>query len=303
MAQWLKLSTAASIRLGPFIDSTNGVTPASALTIAASTVKLSKGGAAYGALSAACATLVYDSNGFYSVPLAAGDVDTVGRLDMAIKTGSALAVWQNLMVVPAVTYDSLIGGTDYFQVDAIQVGGVVIATSVAQFGTNVVTLATSAITNANFALTAASQVWNAAIRATTGGVVTTNSDKTGYALAASSIAASTLAASAIDSNSFALTAGSQVWNAAVRTTTGGTVTTNSDKTGYGLSASALTEISGSVASASSVWTYATRALTDKINFGLSGSALNEIGASSTTTASAVWTYATRALTDKINFGI
>jgi hypothetical protein len=87
------------------------------------------------------------------------------------------------------------------------------------------TFAASAITNAVFAANAGSVMWNNAVRTVTGGsvvavsgsvVITSNLDKTGYVLAASSIAGSTIAASTIDSGTFSLTAASQVWNAAVR---------------------------------------------------------------------------------------
>ena len=69
----------------------------------------------------------------------------------------------------------------------------------------------------------ASDVWAYATRTITGGSITAVNDKYGYALAASSIAASTIAASAITSNGFALTAASQIWNAGVRSITGGSV--------------------------------------------------------------------------------
>lgn len=87
------------------------------------------------------------------------------------------------------------------------------------------TFAASAIDTNAFSLTAACTVWNPAVKAITangdktGYTVSTVQDKTGYALAASSIAASTLAASAIDSNSFGLTAACTVWNPGVKAIT------------------------------------------------------------------------------------
>ena len=209
------------------------------------------------------------------------------------------------------------------------------------------TFAASTINNTIFAATAGSVVWNNAVRTVTGGsvvatsgsvVATNNLDKTGYVLAASSIAASTLAASAIDNNSFALTGASQVWNAAIRIITGGSViatsgsvvtTTNLDKSNYVLAASSIAAstladnaISNTTLAASTlnsnnvatsagsvVWNAAIRTITggsitansDKLNYGLSGSALGEISASTSgsaggATAADVWSYANRIVT-------
>lgn len=95
-----------------------------------------------------------------------------------------------------------------------------------------------ALTNAitNDAITAAA-IANGAIDAAT--------------FAAGAITENSIAASAITNANFALTAGSQVWNTAVRSL--------SDKTGYSLSASGLNEIS--IKAASGVWNNVDRIVT------------------------------------------
>lgn len=143
----------------------------------------------------------------------------------------------------------------------------------------------------------ASGVWNNAARVITGGsvvatsgsVIATNvlaigaSAINASAIAASSFYAGAFSASTIDGTVFALTAGSQVWNSAIRTL--------SDKTDYGISASAIDEIG--IKTASSIWTETVRTITggsvvatsgsvivtevlDKTGYGLSASAIDEI---------------------------
>jgi len=85
-----------------------------------------------------------------------------------------------------------------------------------------------------------------------GVTVSTNNDKTGYGLAdgaitstkfaSGAITSSAIAANAIDSSQFTQAAADKVWNTTVRTITGGTITTNNDKTGYSLSSSGIDAI-------------------------------------------------------------
>jgi len=87
---------------------------------------------------------------------------------------------------------------------------------------------------------------------TSGVTVSTNNDKTGYGLAdgaitsakfaSGAITSSAIATDAIGSSQFAQAAADKIWNTTIRTITGGTITTNSDKTGYSLSASGIDAI-------------------------------------------------------------
>ncbi len=117
---YLKQSTTANIKLGPFVDKTDGVTPETALSL---TVKVSKNGAALAARNSATA-IAHDADGYYTVELNATDTATLGRLKVtATDSSNALPVFQNFMVLPANTYDSLIGGSDLLQVDLQEING------------------------------------------------------------------------------------------------------------------------------------------------------------------------------------
>ena len=120
MSGWLKVSTAITLRMGPFVDSTDGVTPETLLTITQADVRVSKAGAAF-AQKNDTGSAVHDENGWYSVPLNTTDTGTVGLLTVAIYESGALPVWRDFMVVPAQVYDSLVGGTDALQVHANEI--------------------------------------------------------------------------------------------------------------------------------------------------------------------------------------
>jgi hypothetical protein len=330
MSLWLRQSTTASLKIGPFVGTTDGYTAASALVLAASHVRLAKNGANFAAMNSASLP-AHNEYGFYTAVVSTSDTDTVGRLQVSVNTGaSALPVWGDYTIVSSPIYDALIAGTSYLPV-ALSASAVDDVWNEAQSGhTTASTFGVyldakvSGIVAGSSATSgiAASDVWAYGTRTLT--------DKVNYGLSASAlteIATSTSAHSASQSASSVWTyatrnltdkigyglsasalneittntlAASTVWGSATRTLT--------DKTNYGLSASALTEITTSTSahsasqSASSVWTYASRAVTDKLGFGLSGSALGEISGS-VTTASAVWTYATRNLTDKVGYGV
>jgi hypothetical protein len=111
---WLKQSTAYTFRLGPFVDSTDGFTPETALTIAATDVFLSKAGAAFAAKNEATAlTGTGDARGYYTCVMNTTDTNTLGALRAHCYVAGALPVWQDFMVVPANVYESLLSGTDF----------------------------------------------------------------------------------------------------------------------------------------------------------------------------------------------
>ena len=110
MAQWIKQSTASTIKLGPFLDDTDGKTPKTALTISQADIRLSKNGGAF-AQSNNTAGATHNENGYYSVPLDATDTNTLGTFRVAVLKTGALAVWQDFMVVPANVWDSMFGSS------------------------------------------------------------------------------------------------------------------------------------------------------------------------------------------------
>ena len=122
MTQLLKQSTAATIKIGPFVDSTDGVTAETGLTISQADIRLSKNGGAFAQTNNATGA-THDENGYYGVPLDTTDTNTLGRLRVAVNESGSLPVWQDFMVVNANVYDSLIGGSDNLQVDTVQIEG------------------------------------------------------------------------------------------------------------------------------------------------------------------------------------
>ena len=119
---FLKQSTAATVKLGPFLDETDGITAETGLTISQADIRLSKNGGAF-AQSNNAAGATHDAAGWYGIPLDTTDTNTVGRLIVAIHESGALPVWAEFMVFPANVFDSLVAGSDYLQVDAVQVEG------------------------------------------------------------------------------------------------------------------------------------------------------------------------------------
>lgn len=121
MDGFLKQSTAVTIKIGEFVDSTDGNTDETGLTISQADVRLSKNGGdmAQKNESTSC---THDELGWYDCPLDATDTNTLGILKIMIHESGALPVWQTYMVVPANVWDSLFG-TDKLQVDATQIEG------------------------------------------------------------------------------------------------------------------------------------------------------------------------------------
>ncbi len=124
MSRFLKQSTAFIFRIGPFVDSVDGVTPETALTIAQADIQISKNGGAFAQTSAVTPTTTHDTDGWYQCPLTATDTGTLGPLTVQINMTGALPVWEHFTVVAANVYDSLVAGTDTLQADVTQIGGV-----------------------------------------------------------------------------------------------------------------------------------------------------------------------------------
>jgi hypothetical protein len=109
---YLKQSTASQeIPLGYFVDSTDGDTEETGLTIANTDLKLWKNGATTLAdKNSGGATHI--SNGIYYTTLDATDTNTLGPLVIFCHVAGALAVKVECCVLAANIYDSWIAGTD-----------------------------------------------------------------------------------------------------------------------------------------------------------------------------------------------
>lgn len=110
MARLLKQSTAFTFRAGPFVDSTDGVTAETGLSIGQADIQISKDGGAFAQTSDASPTTTHDADGWYQCPLTATDTDTLGSLTVQIAMSGALPVFEHFMVVPAWLYDIEVDG-------------------------------------------------------------------------------------------------------------------------------------------------------------------------------------------------
>lgn len=106
----LKQSTASqAIKIGPFVSSGDGVTPATGLTIANTDIQLSKAGGTLSSKNSGGGT--HDANGWYTITLDATDTATVGPLQLTCNMGSALPVFATFQVVEEAVYDALFGAS------------------------------------------------------------------------------------------------------------------------------------------------------------------------------------------------
>lgn len=177
--QFLKQSTAVTLKLGPFVDEDDGKTAETGLTISQADVRLSKNGGnmAQKNESTSC---THDEIGFYDCPLDTTDTGTLGRLLVAVHETGALPVWAEYMVLPANTYDSLVSGSDYLQADAVQVEG---ADATDQINAACDTaISDGALATASALATVDGIVDAILVDTGTDGVVVAAASKTGYAL-------------------------------------------------------------------------------------------------------------------------
>ncbi len=119
MATFLKQSTAVDIGLGPFVDSTDGVTAETGLTISQADVRLKKNAGAW-AQKSDTNSATHEENGWYEVALNTTDTNTLGILIVAVNETGALPVWKEFMVVPANVYESLVSGTEFLETTGLR---------------------------------------------------------------------------------------------------------------------------------------------------------------------------------------
>lgn len=120
---YLKQSTASQeIPLGRFVDSTDGNTEETGLSIANTDIKLWKTGATTLA-SKNSGGATHIANGEYYCVLDATDTNTLGPMKVAVHVSGALPVQVWCCVLAANVYDALIGGSDLLEVNATEIEG------------------------------------------------------------------------------------------------------------------------------------------------------------------------------------
>ena len=107
---FLRQSTSQVIRFGPFLDSTDGITPETGLTIAQADMQLSKDGAAFAQKNAA-GNASHDIDGWYSTTLDTTDTGTTGDFKIQVNVAGSVPVWVTYFILTSSAYDSLQTGT------------------------------------------------------------------------------------------------------------------------------------------------------------------------------------------------
>lgn len=116
--QFLRQSTAVNVRVGPFMDAANAVTPETGVTLGAADQAelLKEGSGATVDISAATWAAITGVGGWYDLSLTTSHTDTVGKLVVIVQDESVcLPVFKEFMVVTQKVYDALFAGTEYLR--------------------------------------------------------------------------------------------------------------------------------------------------------------------------------------------
>jgi hypothetical protein len=106
------------VKIGPFIDNTDGYTVLGALTILQANIRLSKNGGNMAQKNDATSA-THDELGYYDCPLNTTDTNTLGRLHVISSDATAMPVPPEYFeVVTANVYDTLFS-TDTFDVNVL----------------------------------------------------------------------------------------------------------------------------------------------------------------------------------------
>ena len=118
--QILKQSTAIDIRLGPFVDVTDAVTPETGITLgAADQAEILKSDGAATVAMAGTFAAVTGSDGWYDYTLSTTDTNTIGTLEIVVQDSSVcLPVMARFQVVEEAVYDIMFASGATFEVTA-----------------------------------------------------------------------------------------------------------------------------------------------------------------------------------------
>ncbi len=94
---FLNFDTVETVKIGPFLDETDGITPMVGLTINQADVRLTKNGGNYAQKNDANAC-THDEEGEYNCQLNATDKNTKGRMRLMVKMAGAMEVWHDYWV-------------------------------------------------------------------------------------------------------------------------------------------------------------------------------------------------------------
>lgn len=118
MTLLLKQSTAVTLKIGPFLDDSDGNTPETGLTISQGDVMLTKNGGTM-AQKNESSSCTHDADGWYDCDLDATDTGTLGRLQLMVHESGALAVWHEFVVLTSNSFNALCQSGVYLDVSVI----------------------------------------------------------------------------------------------------------------------------------------------------------------------------------------
>lgn len=121
--QFLRQNSSITVRIGPAVDATDGVTPEIGVTLgSADQAKLLKhNGVAAVDISSNFFTAITGCDGWYDLDLTATDTNSIGLLDVVIQDSSLIVpIFKSFLVIPIQVWDSWFG-FDILQVDAVEI--------------------------------------------------------------------------------------------------------------------------------------------------------------------------------------
>jgi hypothetical protein len=157
----LKQSTNVTLKIGPFIDDTDGKTAEVGLTEHPADILLSKNGGAFAAKHEG-SNCAHDTLGWYGCPIDDTDTATLGSLQLICHEAGFLPVFHEYTVVTANVYNSIIAGSDYLDVATAELANIDFS---ATQKTSLDTIGDTVITNGKAAI--ADSVWDEVVSAGT----------------------------------------------------------------------------------------------------------------------------------------
>lgn len=100
--QWLKQSTAATVLVGPVLDSAGAAVTSAVI----GDFNITKNGST--AAMAAAASVTHSHNGFYLLTFTTGNTDTLGRLDISVNNAAMQMTNHRFEILAATTFDALV---------------------------------------------------------------------------------------------------------------------------------------------------------------------------------------------------
>jgi hypothetical protein len=124
MPGFIKQSTGVVVSLGPFVDAVDGFNVETGLLLSTCSLAAIRKHNSLSTQTISMRTLSHVAFGFYSLSLAASDVDTLGQITICIVAPNVARPWvDTFMVVPANAYDALVNGSDPLDVNVSEIGG------------------------------------------------------------------------------------------------------------------------------------------------------------------------------------